>query len=417
MSLPINREHDGLPISTGENRQSSSLLSELQARSPEFTAIRRDIHQHPETAYEEVRTAAIVADTLRALGIEVVTGLAETGVIGILRSGSSDRAIGLRADMDALAMEEGNAFAHRSTYPGKMHACGHDGHTATLLAAASYLAETRRFDGTVYFIFQPAEEADGGARRMIEEGLFEDFPMEAVFGLHNMPGIAVGSFAVRAGAMMAGVDEFEIRIEGVGGHAAMPHLASDPLVTTGALIQALQTIVARNVDPMRNAVLSLTSVHGGSAFNILPREVELSGTVRYFDADVQVLVEQRIAEVADHVARAHGCSATIRYGRLFPPTVNTPLESALCFRVLSELVGKGQVNNNPQPVMASEDFAFMLQAKPGCYVWLGNGDGEGGCGVHNPHYDFNDNAIPFGAAYWIRLAETALPVLHAGTPQ
>ncbi len=374
-----------------------------------FVAIRRDIHQHPETAYEEVRTAAIVTDTLRAAGIEVVTGLAETGIVGILRAGSGKRAIGLRADMDALNMEEGNVFAHRSSHAGKMHACGHDGHTATLLAAATYLAETRRFDGTVYFVFQPAEEADGGARRMIEDGLFDRFPMEAIFGLHNMPGIPVGSFAVRPGAMMAGVDEFEIHIEGVGGHAAMPHLASDPLVTTGALIQALQTIVARNVDPMRNAVLSLTRVNGGSASNVLPGEVELAGTVRYFDADIQALVEQRIAEVAHHVARAHGCLATLRYGRLFPPTINAPAETKLCAGVLRDLVGAERVDTNPQPVMASEDFAFMLQAKPGCYIWLGNGDGDGGCGVHNPHYDFNDRAIPFGAAYWVRLVETALP--------
>ena len=392
-----------------ESQTATPLIAEIQARSHRFAAIRRDLHRYPETAYEEVRTSAIVVDTLLSCGIEVVTGLAETGVVGILRAGSSGRAIGLRADMDALDLDEGNAFAHRSAHAGKMHACGHDGHTATLLAAAAYLAETRQFDGTVYFIFQPAEEADGGARRMIEDGLFDRFPMEAVFGLHNMPGIGVGSFAVRAGAMMAGVDEFDIRIEGIGGHAAMPHLTSDPLVATGAMIQALQTIVARNVDPMHNAVLSLTRVQGGSASNVVPREVALSGTVRYFDTEVQTLVEQRIAEVADHVARAHGCRATLRYGRLFPPTINSPAESALCTRVLVALVGKERVDTTPQPVMASEDFAFMLEAKPGCYIWLGNGVGEGGCGVHNPLYDFNDEAIPFGAAYWISLTETALP--------
>lgn len=392
-------------------------LRDMQERAPRFVEIRRDIHRHPETAFEEVRTAAIVAATLRSFGLEVETGFATTGVVGVLRSGSSERAIGLRADMDALDMEESNCFGHRSVHAGKMHGCGHDGHTATLLAAASYLAETRQFDGTIYFIFQPAEEADGGARKMMEDGLFERFPMEAVFGLHNMPGIAVGSFAVRAGAMMAGVDEFEIRVDGIGGHAAMPHLASDPLVTTGSLIQSLQTIVARNVDPMRNAVLSLTQVHGGSANNVLPQEVELSGTVRYFDSDVQALVEQRIAEVAEHVARAHGCRATVRYNRLFPPTVNSVRESLLCKSVLEELVGKDSVETNPQPFMASEDFAFMLEAKPGCYIWLGNDDAEHAASVHSPHYDFNDRALAFGAAYWVRLAETALPGSKAGTAQ
>lgn len=408
-----------LPRDWGEGeipKTDGNLLERLQDRLPEFQALRRDIHQHPETAFEETRTAEIVAGELRRHGLEVVTGIAETGVVGILRAGSSDRAIGLRADMDALDVEELNSFEHRSVRPGKMHACGHDGHTATLLAAAAYLAEHRDFDGTVYFIFQPAEEGDGGAKRMIEEGLFERFPMQAVFGLHNMPGLPVGSFAVRPGPMLAGVDEFRIVIEGAGGHGAMPHLASDPIVAATALVQSLQTILTRNKNPLQAAVLSITSIHGGSAANVIPNRVELLGTVRYFEQSVQALIEQRMRHIVSHVAEAHGCAGSLRYDKLFPPTVNAPEEAVLCGEVLRSLVGADNVNTDPQPLMGSEDFSFMLEAKPGCYILAGNGDDDGGCTVHSPYYDFNDRMIPFGAAYWVRLVATALGRTSQGQP-
>jgi amidohydrolase len=383
-------------------------LARLRDRLAEFAAIRRDIHKHPETGYEEFRTAGIVADALRSYGLEVVTGLAGTGVVGILRAGKSERAIGLRADMDALDMEEMNSFAHRSIHGGKMHGCGHDGHTATLLAAAAYLAEHRAFDGCVYFVFQPAEEGKGGAKRMIDEGLFSRFPMQAVFSMHNLPGAPVGTFGVRPGPVMAGADRFEITLHGRGGHGAMPHLASDPVVATGAMIQALQTILARNTNPMKAAVLSITSVHGGSTFNVIPDRVELTGTVRYFEKEIQALIEQRMANIVTCVAQAHGCLGAFRYEKLFPPTCNWPEETALCSKVLQELFGEDKVDTNPQQLMASEDFAYMLEATPGCYIWAGNGDGEGACSVHNPHYDFNDQAIPSCGAYWVRLVQTAL---------
>lgn len=386
----------------------AAILDDMRVRLPRFQAIRHDIHSHPETAYEEFRTARIVAGALSRFGMEVVTGIAGTGVVGILRVGSSDKAIGLRADMDALAMEETNDFPHRSVHAGKMHACGHDGHTATLLAAASYLAEHRQFVGTVYFIFQPAEEGHAGARRMIDEGLFDRFPMQAVFGLHNVPGIALGSFAVRPGAMMAGCDSFEIVVRGAGGHGALPHLAVDPIVASSALIQALQTILTRNKDPMQSAVLSITQIHGGTAFNIIPNEVRLAGTVRFFDKAVQSLIALRMKDIAVLIAHAHGCEAELRYQKLLPATVNSRAEAELCLGVLRELAGDDKIDADPLPLMASEDFACMLEAKPGCYVWAGNGVGQGGCAVHNPGYDFNDQLIPFGAAYWVRLVETAL---------
>jgi hippurate hydrolase len=383
-------------------------LTRLLARLPEFAAIRRDIHQHPETGFEEFRTAGVVADALRSYGLDVVTGFAGTGVVGVLRAGKSQRAIGLRADMDALDLEEMNGFAHRSIHDGKMHGCGHDGHTAILLAAAAHLAEHRCFDGCVYFIFQPAEEGKGGAKRMIDEGLFRRFPMQAVFSMHNLPGAPVGTFGVRPGPVMAGADRFEITIRGRGGHGAMPHLASDPVVATGAVIQALQTILARNTDPLKAAVLSITSVHGGSTFNVIPDCVELTGTVRYFDKSVQALIEQRMAKIVSALAEAHGCLAELRYEKLFPATRNWPDETALCVRVLQELLGEDKVDTDPRQLMASEDFAHMLEATPGCYVFAGNGDDEGSCSVHNPRYDFNDEVIPFGGAYWVRLVETAL---------
>jgi amidohydrolase len=390
----------------------SGPISRIETRLPEFAAIRRDIHKHPETAYEEFRTSAIVADALASYGLEVVTGIGGTGVVGVLRAGDSERAIGLRADMDALDMEELNEFEHRSIRRGKMHGCGHDGHTAALLAAAACLAERPDFEGTVYFIFQPAEEGRAGAQKMIDDGLFERFPMTAIFGLHNVPGIPIGKFALKTGAMMAGADRFDIIIEGRGGHAAMPHLGNDPVVAAGALIQALQTIVARNMDPMQSAVLSITRIEGGSAFNVTPDRVELSGTVRFFDKAAQALVERRMAEMVDLVVRGHGCRSTLHYEKLFPATVNATEETLLCARVLAELVGEGNVNTDPVPQMASEDFAFMLEAKPGCYIWAGNGEDEASGGLHSPHYDFNDELIPYAAGYWLRLVEAALPPAH-----
>jgi amidohydrolase len=392
------------------NADANVLLQNLRARLPEFEAIRREIHKHPETAFEEVRTAALVQEKLASYGLEVATGLGVTGVVGTLRAGTSNCAIGLRADMDALNMEELNKFGHRSIHPGKMHACGHDGHTATLLAAAAHLAESRSFDGTVYFIFQPAEEAEGGAPRMIADGLFERFPMQAVFGMHNLPGMPLGSFAVKPGAMMAGVVQFDIVIKGQGGHAAMHHLAHDPIVAAGAIIQALQTIVSRNKNPVSSAVLSVTRIQGGSAHNVIPDEVELSGTVRYFDTDVEKMIAQRMEEIVTLVARAHGCSGTLNYQRLYPATINSSNEAAVCSSVLCDLVGTEHVDTNWTPLMAGEDFAFMLLEKPGCYIIAGNGDGTGGCSVHNPNYDFNDQLIPYGAAYWVRLVEASLPV-------
>lgn len=387
---------------------SATLIERLTARLPEFQALRQDLHRHPETAFEERRTSQIVADALESYGIEVVKGIAQTGVIGILRAGSSGRAIGLRADMDALNLQEANVFAHRSVNVGKMHGCGHDGHTATLLAAAAQLAESRNFDGTVYFIFQPAEEGQGGAQKMIEEGLFERFPMEAVFGLHNYPGLAVGSFAVRTGPIMAGTDRFDIVIEGVGGHAAMPHLASDPVVASAALIQALQTIVTRNKNPMDAAVLSITRIEGGASFNVIPDRVELSGTVRYFSEDARSVIEGRMEQLVDMIAAAHGCKGDLEYSRLIPATVNWPEQTSFSLAVLKATFGEDRICADVQPLMAGEDFAFMLAEKPGCYVLSGNGDAEASAAVHNPNYDFNDGAIPLGAAYWVRLAEAGL---------
>ena len=377
----------------------------------DLVAIRRDIHAYPELAFNEARTADIVARELTAYGLEVHRGLAKTGVVGVLRKGSSPRAIGLRADMDALPLHEKNDFAHRSRNIGQMHACGHDGHTAILLGAARYLAENREsidFDGTVYFIFQPAEESEGGAKVMIDEGLFTQFPMDTVFGLHNWPGIAVGEMAVMPGPVMAGTCSFEISVHGHGCHAAMPHQGVDTLLVASQLVLALQTVVARNLHPCESAVVSVTQIHGGEAWNVIPDDAVLRGTIRSFKPDVQSLIEQSIERLCAGIASAFGAHITARFDQRYPPTVNSAAETELCRHAATALLGADKVRQNELPSMGAEDFAFMLQEKPGCYVWLGNGPGTGGCSLHNPHYDFNDAVLPLGIRYWVKLVETTL---------
>lgn len=387
-----------------------SLIREfLRAEQNGFVEIRRTIHRHPETAFEEVKTADLIAVELQSYGIEVHRGFAKTGVVGILRSGSGGSAIGLRADMDALHLDEKNTFPHRSTHEGRMHACGHDGHTTMLLAAAKYLALHGNFLGTVYFIFQPAEENEGGGKVMVEEGLFEQFPMKAVYGMHNIPGIPLGSFAVRSGAMMAGYDRFDITIQAKGGHAAMPDKCIDPIVIAADLVGALNTVVSRNLSPMHSAVLSVTRIVAGETYNVIPDAVTLSGTVRYFDENDQTTIQTRMKTLACSLAMAYGAQASVDYRIGYPPTLNSEKEAVECMEVLKDCFGADKVDTAPEPLMAGEDFAFMLQKLPGCYVWAGNGsEGPHACMVHNPHYDFNDELIPVGALYWVKLVEKLL---------
>jgi len=375
----------------------------------DIAQLRRDLHAHPELAFAETRTADLVARQLRSWGLEVFTGIAKTGIVGRLKRGNSQRAIGMRADMDALPILEKNEFAHRSTHEGHMHACGHDGHTAMLLGAARHLAQSDTFDGIAHFIFQPAEEGAGGGREMVREGLFERFPMDAVFGMHNWPGIPVGQFAVMPGPMMASTDNFEIRISGQGGHAAMPQNGIDPVLIGAQVVQALQSIISRNVSPLETAVLSVTQFHAGEVINAIPDEAILRGTVRAFLPQIQDAVEARMKQVASGIASALGGSATVEYQRLYPPTINTPHESELAAGVIEALVGSHNLLRDLKPSTGAEDFAFMLQARPGCYVWIGNGPGDNGCMLHNPKYDFNDAIIPLGTAFWVRLVETLLP--------
>ncbi len=375
----------------------------------DMTAWRRDIHAHPETAFEETRTADLVARTLESFGIETHRGLAKTGVVGRLRAGSSARTIGLRADLDALPLDEKNDFEHRSRHDGKMHACGHDGHTAMLLGAARYLAETQNFDGTVHFIFQPAEEGAAGGRVMVEEGLFERFPCTAVYGMHNWPGMERGRIGVRTGAMMASADMFAIRIAGRGGHAAMPHHAVDPVVVGAQMVGALQAVASRSADPLDSVVVSVTQFHAGTADNVIPDEAVLSGTCRALSAAGRALIERRMREIVAGIAAAHGAEAELDYRHNYPVLVNTAEETCKAARAAATVVGEANVAIDEPPVMGSEDFAFMLQARPGSYVWIGNGVGEeGGCMVHNPHYDFSDEILPVGASYWAALVEQEL---------
>jgi len=384
------------------------IVAEIAARQPIHAEWRRAIHAHPELAYQERRTADLVAERLESFGIPIVRGLGRTGVVGTLKAGHSDRAIGLRADMDALPLQEANTFAHRSQQAGVMHACGHDGHTATLLAAAEYLAAHRDFDGIVHFIFQPAEEGEAGAKAMMDDGLFDDFPMEAVYGLHNWPGLEVGRMAMRTGAAMAAMDIFEVHLKGKGGHAALPHLVIDPILVGAQLVQAWQGIVSRNVKPIDAAVLSVTQFHAGDAYNVVPEEVVLRGTVRCFSQEVRRLIENRMREVAEGIAAAHGCTIGWRYESRFPPTVNWPEETAIAARAATALLGAERVNTEVEPVTGSEDFGYMLEEKPGCYAFIGNGPTEGGCLLHSPHFDFNDTIIPIGASYWVQLVREVL---------
>ena len=382
----------------------------------EIQAIRRDIHAHPELCFEEFRTSELVAKKLEAWGIPMIRGLAGTGVVGIIKRGTSSRALGLRADMDALPMQEINQFAHTSQHAGKMHACGHDGHTAMLLGAAHYLSQANDFDGTVYLIFQPAEEGGGGARRMIEEGLFQQCPMDAVFGMHNWPGIAVGSFGVKTGGMMASSNEFNVTVRGKGAHAAQPQKGIDPVMIAVQIAQSWQTIVSRNVNPLEPAVLSLTQIHSGSATNVIPDDAKLIGTVRTFSTEVLDLIESRMEKIASSTAAAFDAEVDFKFKRNYPPLINHEKETQFAIQVMRDLVGSEQVNAQVEATMGAEDFAYMLQHKPGCYVFLGNGDGNhrsaghglGPCNLHNPSYDFNDDLLPIGASYWVRLVQSFL---------
>jgi amidohydrolase len=380
----------------------------IAADHAELTQIRRDIHAHPELGFEETRTSDLVAGRLEDYGIEVTRGVGMTGVVGRLRVGNSPRAIGLRADMDCLPILEANTFDHRSTNAGKMHACGHDGHTTMLLGAAKYLAATRNFDGTVHFIFQPAEEGLGGAAAMIADGLFDRFPCDVIFGMHNRPGLAVGKFQIRPGAMMAGGAFFDIAIKGIGAHGARPEAGIDPVIVAAHIATALQTIVARNVRPLDTAVVSVTQIHGGDAYNVIPERAVLRGTVRTFSAATTRLIEDRMCKIAEGVAGGFGASAELDFRALFPPLINIADEATFIADCAAEVVGEANVNRNSNPVMASEDFSHMLNRVPGAYIQIGNGDGEGACEVHNPGYDFNDGALPYGASLFARLVERRL---------
>ena len=367
---------------------------------------RHAIHAHPETAFEEFATAELVAATLQASGITVHTGIAGTGVVGVLSAGTGGRSIGLRADMDALHIQELNEFAHRSQCEHRMHACGHDGHTAMLLGAAVHLASSRAFDGTVYLIFQPAEENEGGGRRMVEEGLFERFPMDAVYGLHNLPGLPVGQFSLSPGPALASFDTFEIKIRGKGGHAAMPHRAIDPIVIASQLIGALQTVVSRKLDPLEAGVVSVTSVHAGDTWNVIPDEAVLRGSVRAFSDDVQRLIEESIRSLAAGICATFGATAEVTYEYRYPKTFNWPEQTELARNVVTEAFGADGLLAAPRPLMASEDFSYMLRDKAGCFALLGNG--LIGSGLHHPRYDFNDELLGWGATYWVRLVESLL---------
>jgi amidohydrolase len=394
---------------------STPLVKAIMAETTAIEILRRDIHAHPEVGYEEQRTSDLIARTLAEWGIPVHRGLGKTGVIGIVKSGSANRAIGLRADIDALPITEHNTFAHASVYPGKMHACGHDGHTAMLLAAAKYLAIHRNFDGTVYLIFQPAEETGGGAREMIREGLFKLFPMEAIFGAHNWPGMAVGSFAIKSGPVLASSNEFKITIRGKGTHAAMPHNGIDPVPVACQMVQAFQTIISRNMRPIDAGVISVTMIQAGEATNVIPEACVLQGTVRTFTLEVLDMIERRMRQIADATCQAFEVTSEFTFRRKYPPTINHAKESEIVRNFLGNLVGAKNVHDF-EPTMAAEDFSFYLLEKPGCYFMIGNGEGDhradghglGPCVLHNPSYDFNDELIPLGGTMWARLAETWL---------
>jgi hippurate hydrolase len=386
------------------------IINRVAEFEAEIAGWRRDFHSNPELQYDVHRTAGRVAELLKSFGVdEVVTGIGRTGVVAVIkgRNGGDGRVIGLRADMDALPITERTGKPYASVNTGKMHACGHDGHTAMLLGAAKYLAETRNFAGTAVLIFQPAEEGGAGARAMLQDGLVERFGIEEFYGLHNMPGLPAGHFGVRAGGIMAASDEFVITIEGKGGHAALPHNTIDPIVISAQLILALQTIVSRGVDPMREAVISVTMLEAGTAFNIIPRTVKLTGTARTLDEGVRDYIEAKIADVAKGIAGTFGASAEVRYRRGYPVTVNAERQAAFAGEIAEQIAGGDRVNLNVDATMGGEDFAYMLQAKPGAYILLGNGESSQ---LHTDTYDFNDAVIPVGVSYWARLVEAALPV-------
>ena len=389
----------------------SPLIPQILAWQDSFAQLRRDLHQHPELGFAEQRTSERVAQSLEQWGIEVHRCIGGTGVVGVLRNGSSTRSLGIRADMDALPIHEQSGVAWQSRQPGTMHACGHDGHTAILLCAARYLAESRQFDGTVHLIFQPAEETLGGARRMIEDGLFERFPCDAVYALHNMPTLPVGVFLTQPGAMSASSDNVHIRLIGVGGHGAMPHKTRDPVVAAAELVLALQSIVARNVPAGEVAVITVGALHAGEAANVIPDHATLALSVRTTNPQIRALLKQRIGEVARGVAATHALELDYQYEERIGVLLNTPAETALLQQVARDLLGpEGLMTSIPSGFLGSEDFASMLEQRPGCYIVMGNGtEGAHGCMVHNPGYDFNDAALPYGASLWARLVETALP--------
>ncbi|MEO0822263.1 MAG: M20 aminoacylase family protein [Pseudomonadota bacterium] len=389
------------------------VINRFAELADEIAEWRRDIHAHPELLFDVTRTAGLVADKLREFGVdEVVEGIGRTGVVGIIRgrAAGSGRTIGMRADMDALPIQEVRDLPHKSTHPGKMHACGHDGHTAMLLGAAKYLAETRNFDGTVAVIFQPAEEGGGGGDLMVKDGMMERFGIDEVYGMHNAPGRPVGHFAMRAGPLLAASDFFEIHIEGRGGHAARPMETIDPVVVAAMLTQAFQTIVSRNVDPIGSAVISVTQIHAGDTNTVIPQSARMGGTVRTLEADVRDLVEARMAQACEGIAATFGAEITFDYTRLYPVTVNHADQTDFAARVAADVSGEENVDTGVEPVMGGEDFSFMLEARPGAFIFIGQGESAG---LHHPEYDFNDEIIPIGCSYWVRLAETAMPLRAA----
>ena len=387
------------------------ILNRIADLQPEIMGWRRDLHAHPELMYDVHRTAAFVAERLREFGCdEVVTGLGRTGVVGVIKgrrpgNGGDVKAVGLRADMDALPIEEETGVAYRSTIPGKMHACGHDGHTAMLLGAARYLAETRNFAGDAVMIFQPAEEGGAGAEAMIKDGLMDRFKVDQVYGMHNSPGMPIGTFATRVGPTMAATDHINIHIEGLGGHAARPHKSIDSVLIGSQLITALQSIVSRSVDPLDAAVISICEFHAGNARNVIPQTAELRGTARSLTPEVRDLIEQRVGEVVNGVAQLSGAKITLNYERSYPVLVNHAAETEIAARVATDIAGESNVSSDIPPVMGAEDFAYMLEARPGAFIFIGNGDSAG---LHHPAYNFNDDAIVYGSSYWIRLVETQL---------
>ena len=391
-----------------------SPVEHLRKDHAELTALRRDLHAHPELGFEEHRTAEVVARELESAGVEYHRGIGKTGVVGVLRGTreESGRAVGLRADMDALPMHEENDFPHASRFKGRMHGCGHDGHTVMLLGAARYLARTRHFDGTVYLIFQPGEEGFAGGKAMVEDGLFERFPADEIYALHNWPALPAGQIGLRPGPMMAAADRIEIHIEGRGGHGAHPHMTVDPVLVAGHIITATQSIVARNVSPLDTAVVSLCAMHSGNlaAMSVVPREARLVGTVRTFRPETQDRIERRLTDLVHSIAAGFGATATLKYERVYPATVNTEREAEFAADVADALVGPENVVRDLEPSMGSEDFSFMLQQRPGAYARLGQGGAEGGCFLHNSRYDFNDEVIPLGAGYLAALVEAALPL-------